>query len=151
MKIKLTEGQLRRLHNITEGADNRYNSLVKLDFTVLGGRDVTGLDINDIPSLEVRVSYDIDIEARSWGIKGISLFGISGPDTVDLEVEVFTNEDGDYETKTFPLKLDWETLRVETETGRGVVTIDDVIEVSLVFDQERGFLVKEMVANVFSL
>lgn len=151
MKIKLTEGQIRRLHNITEGKENKYNSLVKLDFSFLGDSKVTGYDISDIASIEVRVGYDIEIEARSWGLKSVDLFGITGPSDIDMEVEIGINGDGDYETKIFPLKLDWENAKIEKQSGKGVVTIDNVIDVWLGWEEQSGFFVKEMTITVYSL
>lgn len=157
MKIKLTEGQVQRLKHISEGLEDRYNTQVKVIF--LTSKDLNfPYEINDINSTNTRLSFDIDVEYKSWGIKGISLYNIQGPETIEAEIEYYGEDygkndyDDDLRTATVPVKLDWENaLRVETESGSGQVTIDNEIEITLAGNTETGFYAREIQVLTYTL
>lgn len=157
MKIKLTEGQVQRLKHISEGLDDKYNTQVNVTFNT--SKDFNfPYEINDINSTITRVSFDIDVEYKSWGIKGISLYNIQGPETIEAEIEYYGEDygkndyDDDLRTATIPVKLDWENaLRVETESGSGQVTIDNDIEITLAGNSETGFYAREIQVLTYTL
>jgi len=155
MKIKLTEGQVQRLKHISEGQEDKYNTQVNVSF--ITSKDFNfPYEINDIISTNTRVSFDIDVEYKSWGIKGISLYNIQGPEAIEAEIEFYgenyNENDDDLRTATIPVKLDWENvLKVENESGTGLVTIDNDIEITLAGNSETGFYAREIQVITYTL
>lgn len=151
MKIKLTEGQMQRLKHISEGLEDKYNTQVNVSF--ITSKDFNfPYEINDIISTNTRVSFDIDVEYKSWGIKGISLYNIQGPETIEAEIEFYGENDDDIRTTTIPVKLDWENaLKVETESGTGLVTIDNDVEITLAGNSDTGFYAREIQLITYTL
>ena len=150
MKLKITEGQLERIKSqITEQGGNRYNREVNVTFN--GYRaNYKGHEINDILSTRVRLSYDIEIEGRSWGIKDINLGGITGPSELAVEVEYFVDNDNT-NTVTLPMKINWGLAVREVETEKGVFTVGDDVEIELVNDAEGNLMIKEIKVVIYSL
>lgn len=150
MKLRITEGQLERIKSqINEQGGDRYNREVNVTFN--GYRaNYKGKEINDILPTKVRLSYDIEIEGRSWGIKDISLNGIMGPTELEAEIEYFIDEDNT-ETVTLPIKLNWDAVVREEEKGMGVITVGDDVEIELVNDSEGNLMIKEIRVTVYSL
>lgn len=148
MKIKITEGQLERIkHQIKEGVSDKYNREVNLNFN--GYRaNYKGYEINDILSYKVRLSYDIEIEGRSWGIKDISLSNISGPSEVEVEIEYYIDDDNT-ETVTVPMQINWEMVVKEEEKGMGGVSVGDDVDIELVNDTEGNLVIKEIRVTVY--
>jgi len=148
MRVRLTEGQLERIKSITEGNDNRYNSEVKVSFYY---PNVTykGNEINDIVGDTMRLSYDIEIDGRSWGIKSISLYAISGPTDYRAEVEHYVS-DFDSEIEVVSLQLDWSKLEINKQDGDGMVTIGDTLEITLANDSNGNIVVASMSLDVYT-
>ena len=148
MRIRLTESQIERIKSITEGNDDRYNRGVKVKFY---HSNVTykGQEINDIVGDAMRLSYDIDIEARSWGIKSISLYGVTGPSDYKMEVEFYISE-FDTNIETIGIKLDWSKLEVNKDSSQEMVTIGDTLEITLANDADGNIFVRSMTLDVFA-
>jgi len=153
MKIKITEGQLQRLKHLSEGMDDTYNTQVNVSFST--GNDFKfPYEINDIVPTKMRVSFDIDVEYKSWGIRGISLYNIKGPEVIEAEIEYYADNenDEDIRTETINIKLDWENaIKVENESGSGLVTVNDDIEIVLGGSNESGFFASEIQVITFTL
>ena len=149
MRIRLTEGQLQRIKNISEGYDNRYNKEVKLKFNY---HNVTykGYEINDVSDNNIRVSYDIEIDARSWGIKSISLYSITGPDEIEIEVDYFVDENNT-DIVTIPLKLDWSKAETNKITETSIITVGEEIEVYLKNDENGNIFVESINIEIYTL
>jgi len=147
MKLIITESQLKRLKSrLTEQVDNRYSREVVLSFSTYRAT-YKGNEISEIPTIKATVYYDIEIEARSWGIKDISLYGITGPTEVDIEVYYYVNDNED--VITLPISLDWAMINVEENTGSGQVTIGNEVEVVMVNDSNGNLVVKEIILEVY--
>jgi len=150
MKLRITEGQLERIKSqITEQGGNRYNREVNVTFNAYNAT-YKGKEINDILPMKVRLSYNIDIEGRSWGIKGISLYGITGPSEIEAEIEYFIDDDNT-DTVTIPMKLNWELAVTEIEKGMGGFSVGDEVEIELVNDAEGNLVIKEIKVPVYYL
>jgi hypothetical protein len=150
MKLRITEGQLERIKSqITEQGGNRYNREVNVTFNPYRAT-YKGNEINDVSPTRVRLSYDIEVEGRSWGIKGVSLSGIMGPKELEAEVEYFIDNDNT-DTITLPMKLNWGMMVTEEEKGMGVITVGDDVEIELVNDSEGNLMVKEIKVTVYTL
>ena len=150
MKIKLTEGQIQRLRHISEGLEDKYNRNVNVRFNT-GKEFKFPYDINDIISTKMRVSFDIDVEYKSWGINGVNLNNIVGHEAIEAEIEYYgpnfgkNDFDDDIRTETISVKLDWKkALKVETESGTGEVTMGTDVEIVIAGNSETGFYASEI-------
>ena len=148
MRIRLTESQIERIKSITEGNDDRYNREVKVK-SYHSNVTYKGQEINDIVGDAMRLSYDIDIEARSWGIKSISLYGVTGPSDYQMEDEFYISE-FDTNTETIGVKLDWSRLEINKDSSQGIVTIGDTLEINLANDSDGNIFVRSMTLDVFA-
>ena len=147
MKLIITESQLKRLKSrLTEQVDNKYSTEVELSFSTYLAT-YKGNEINYIQPMKATVYYDIEIEARSWGIKDISLYGITGPTEVDIDVYYYVN-DNDEDVITLPISLDWDMITVEEKTGTGQVSIEKVIDIEMTNDANGNLIVKEIIVKV---
>ena len=130
-KILVTENQMDQLRkNAQQEDERRYRRSVTVDAESYGV-SYKGMEINDISAgYEMTLTYLIEQEHRSWGIKDISLYSIQGPESLQVEIEYYIDDDN-VETETVDLPVDWSKVETDTETGRGVVTIGDTLIVSL--------------------
>ncbi len=155
MKLRITESQLERLRSkITEEVSpNEYSRVIKPSFNTydleIDGHEVEAIDCGDI-----RLTFSIGLEQRSWGIKGIDLGNIQGPSEVEAEFTYYaTDEEGDYvaQDKTMVIYFDWSTANIETSDKSGVVTIDDDVEISLRKAENGNFIATEINITVYTL
>jgi hypothetical protein len=150
MRIKITEGQLEMIKSsLNEATSNKYNKDVNVSFNSYGLK-YKGNDIDYIEPVKIRLFYDIEIDGRSWGIKDISLYSVEGPEELETEISFFvTNEDTNSEI--IKLNVNWDNVELELENGRGIITIDDAVEVDLANDNEGNLMVKLAKITVFTL
>jgi hypothetical protein len=150
-KIILTEDQMDLLRKNTQREDERrYRRDVKIDvesYRVM----YKGMEINDITAgYEPTLTYLIEQEHRSWGIKDISLYDIKGPEAIEIEVEYFIDDDNT-ETETLTLPVDWSNIETDTQTGNGVVTIGDTLVVSLKNNESGEIVIDSLHLEVYNL
>jgi hypothetical protein len=151
MRIKITESQLERIKSsLTEGPSDKYNKIVNIKFNAYGDVKFNGMEINDISDVKIRLYYTIEIDARSWGIKDISLYSIDGPEEIETEIDFYVDEDN---TNTQPIKfkLNWDAVELEEESEAGIVSIADDVEVELVNDNQGNLVVKSIKVVVYTL
>jgi hypothetical protein len=158
-KIILTEKQIKEItkaiaqEEIQMSEENeaykRYSMRcnVQLDYH---NKTYKGAEINDIYASEIELTYDIDIEARSWGIKNISLYDIQGPSEIELEVDYYPNGD-DSETETITIPLNWENIQTDEEEGEGVVTVGKDVTLTLENDENGNLVCNQINVTVYTL
>lgn len=149
-KIVLTENQLNTVKkHISESAvgNERYGREVSVSVRAYGAK-INGQDIDWVECSNIKVSYLIEMEHRSWGIKDISLYSIQGPSELELTVTPQV-EDGEDIEITVP--INWENIEKETQEGEGVITIGNEIEVTLGNDENGEIIVKSIVVPVYTL
>lgn len=155
-KIVISESQFNKLKNqIMENTDYRYSRPVEIDF-YYSNVSFKGYEIDGITSNEgVRLNFLIDMEVRSWGVKGISLYGINGPDTLNIRVDYYGENSNDTRWETdsedITIKLDWDKLETDERSGEGAVTIGDTLQIQLVNDENGNIVVKGMNIDTFTL
>ena len=151
MKLKLTESQFDRLKaNLSEsGDDNSYSREVRVSINYYGGVSYKGMEINDILSANVKLSYTIEIDARSWGIKDISLYNITGPSEIQAEVEYFVDNDNT-SNDMVTLQIDWSKLTTD-KNNNGLISVGDELEISLQNDENGNLFVNDLNIEVYSL
>ena len=150
-KLIITESQAKRLglikeNLVKEGVSDTYSRQVKMTY-YYHGVTLKGHEIDDIMNSTITVRFNIEIDAREWGIKDISLYGITGPEAVELEVTYWANPEEQKEA-VVPIRLNWEMARKEGNGNSGVVTVNDEIEVTLANDAEGNLIVKDILVPV---
>ena len=99
--------------------DSNYENTVKVYTNLADG--IQG----DVDTVKVSVPFTIDIEARSWGIKGISL-ALSETIKVDAVMTLYPeNDEDDDEEKDLTYEVNLSEL-TQDQTSGGVVTIGDM-------------------------
>lgn len=152
MKIKLTESQLERLKtNLSEGSvDDTYSREVKVALNHYPNTTYKGMEINDMVAAPIRVTFLIDMDIKSWGVRGISLYNITGPSEIEVEINFYLNDDEtDDVVITFP--LDWSKLTTNSYGGEGVITVGEEIEINLKNDEQGNLFVSDLEIEVHSL
>lgn len=132
-KIKITESQFERLKpRLTEvGNDNAYRMTAKVSF-VKNGEILPGKEISNIVSEPITISYFIDLDYKSWGIRGANIYGFKGPSQINVNVEYF---DGDNDSSIeLPLVLNWDNVKENIEKGAGVIGLGQEIEIYIFMD-----------------
>ena len=143
MKLRITETQLNTIKkSLNEGVDNQYSREVRVSYDYRGVT-VNGVQIEDILDSTVTLRFNIELEGRSWGIKDISLNSITGPSEVYGERE-------DLMDANATIQLDWDRAAIDKQSGHGVITVGDEIEITLVNDQNGGIVVKSIEIPVYS-
>jgi len=149
-KIVLTENQLKMVKKqVTEGAigNERYGRDVSVSVGTYGAK-INGEDIDWAVCSDMKVTYLIEMEHRSWGIKGISLYSIQGPSEIELTI---TPQVEDADDIDITVQLNWENVEEETQEGEGVITIGNEIEVSLGNDENGNIIVTSIHVPVYTL
>lgn len=134
---------------VTEGAigNERYGRDVSVSVGTYGAK-INGNDIDWAVCSDMKVTYLIEMEHRSWGIKGISLYSIQGPSEIELTI---TPQVEDADDIDITVQLNWENVEEETQEGEGVITIGNEIEVSLGNDENGNIIVTSIHVPVYTL
>lgn len=152
-KIILTENQVLMVkkHVINESEENRYRRKVKVDIGVNHEQRYKGFEIDYVTpyTSEIEVSYLIEQEHRSWGIKGISLYNIKGPSEIVAEITYYPDDSNDTMTDEITIPLDWENLSTD-EVSNGLITVGDELDITL-YISENGEYSVEMSIDVYTL
>ena len=149
-KIVLTENQLNMVKkHITESAvgGERYEREVSVYVQTYGVK-INGEDIDWAVCPNMKVTYLIDMEHRSWGIKGISLYSIQGPSEIELTITPQVEDGEDVEIR---VPLNWENVEEDTQEGEGVITIGDEISLVLGNDENGNIMVDTIQIPVYTL
>ena len=127
--------------------NERYERQVSVDVNTYGVT-INGEEIDWVTCSNMRLTYLIEMEHRSWGIKGISLYSIQGPSEIELTI---TPQVEDAEDIYITVPLSWENIEQETQEGEGVITIGNEIDINLGNDESGGIIVKSIHVPVYGL
>ncbi len=135
--------------HVTESAvgNERYGREVSVSVGTYGAK-INGEDIDWAVCSNMKVTYLIEMEHRSWGIKGISLYSIQGPSEIELTI---TPQVDDADDIDITVPLNWDNVEEETQEGEGVITIGNEIEVSLGNDESGNLIVSSIHVPVYTL
>lgn len=150
-KLLITENQYKHIKNyVNEEVDgNTFKSEVKIDINYRG--KISHL-VEDISAPNINLSFLIDTEYRSWGIKSISLYNIQGPSEIEIEVTHYTSDnDEDPQTKVVLLKLNWDISKIEEENGMGRIGIGDEITIDITENENNDLICTQITIPVNSL
>jgi len=149
MKLRITESQLNTIKkSLNEGVDNQYSREVRVSYHYRGVT-VNGVQIEDILDSTVTLRFNIELEGRSWGIRDININSITGPSEIDLELQVYGEREELMDANT-TIQLDWDSADIDKQSGHGVITVGDEVEITLVNDQNGGIMVKSIEIPVYS-
>lgn len=155
-KLVITENQYKNLQKmINEEANNRYERKVEVSVGTTGQYRYENMILDEVTTYynEMRLTYLIEQEHRSWGIKNISLYDIQGYDDIEVELHLYpedSNDPNDAVIKEVKIPLDWSKLNVDTNEGEGVVTIGNRLDIVIHLQQDGTFL-PEMSIDVYTL
>lgn len=157
-KFVFTESQMDKIQKnlINESIidTQRYSVDCVFEFNYYG-LTFKGNEIDDILSdIKNEVSFFIDMDIRSWGVKNISILGFSGPKSLDLEISYYQpTEEDEFNSvrETIEVPLDWENVEINEENGSGMVTMDRNVTVNLMQTEDGGIAVKNIELTVYTL
>lgn len=148
-KFIFTENQLKmaktQMHEDIN--NNRFERKVRTDIETYGVK-VNGQDIDWAVSNELNLSYLIEMEYRSWGVKDVSLYDIQGPSEIEIEV---TPQVEDAEDIILTLSYDWSNVERETETDRGVISIGSEITIKLGNNENGDIIIESIRVPVYGV
>ena len=149
-KIVLTESQLNMVksHINEESGMNRYNTKVSVDIDKYNAT-FNGLRIDDANIEDMSVSFSIDMSHKSWGIKDIGVYNITGPSEIDLYVTP-QDDEGNEREEIVSLQLNWENIETEEEHN-GLITVGDSITIELGNDEQGNIIVSKMTVPVYTI
>jgi hypothetical protein len=148
-KFIFTENQLNMIKKqLDETIDNnRYGKKVRTDIETYGVT-INGNDIDWAVSGELNVSYLIEMEHRSWGVKDVSLYDIEGPSEIEIEI---TPQVEDAEDVILTLSYDWNNVEREVETGMGVISIGSEITIKLGNNENGDVIIQSIHVPVYTI
>lgn len=165
-KIKLSEKQMKMISEfvlnetdsteevVNESLDNdRYVQECTVDFNFGSDLKFEGNEVSDIESIDMKVTFLIEVEHKSWGIKSIYLYDIQGPEEIDIYLDVYEEGDDDFNPteKTSTLKLEWGGVDIEDNSGQGMIGIDRNVEIDLENDSEGNIIVSKIIVQSFTI
>lgn len=145
-KFIFTESQVEKIKKSLDedypGTDNNYkvgDCNISLYYSKVTYK---GQEINDISAPQINFTFDIDMDIKSYGIRGISVYNPSGPSEIELEISYFVNgDDEDEDIVTIP--LDWENVN-EDDGSIGWIGYDNEIDINLKNDENGNIVVDSM-------
>ena len=149
MKITLTEQQVDMIQNhINEQNEERYR--VILPVSVYAPRvTYMGNEINYISSSKIPITFDIDLEIRSWGIKTANIYAIKGDEQIEFEISYY-NDNDDEQDEQIRIPVDWNNVVIKKNETSGSITITDPIEIELMNEESGNILIKSIEVYVNS-
>jgi hypothetical protein len=148
-KLILTETQANKLIKKVIGEkypdSDRFHIMVNCDF-LYHGVTYKGGEIASIGQIQFPVTYDVDVEYRSYGVKGISVYNIQGPQAIDVEIDYYPpGGSDDYIEDMFKLELDWDELVVTSQnTSLGYFGVDQDLVIILSNDEQGNIIAKSI-------
>lgn len=135
---------------LEEGVSDRYSNDVKVSINAYRAT-INGNEIDWVDAASIKLSYAIDIEARSWGIKSISLYAIEGPSEIELQISYYPQGSDDPQEAMVTLPLNWENVNKEEESGSGLITVGDEIEIELANNEKGELYASAITVPVYTL
>ena len=118
-----------------------YERKVKAEISYYGST-FNGKKIDHISDTNIDVRFRIYMDGRSWGIKDLSLYDITGPNEIELQIAYYPDDNdelADSVDETIFVKLDWSKAEIEETVNQGVLTVESV-EIEVSNDPEGGMI-----------
>ena len=133
----------------------KYTQKVILDINFSGdfykGKEYQIIDVDDVDSkLTMDLTYDIYIDHKSWGIKGIDVFNISGPKEFELPLYlVDKNSEDTFESVIIP--INWDNVSINKESSKGIIALGKNVDINLKNDSKGNLLVADIEVTVYTI
>jgi hypothetical protein len=145
---------LKKEREVTEGAtsdnDSKYRMECKVDLDH-AGLSFLGNQVDDIITNNINVTFDIDMDGREWGIKGISVYNVKGPSELDLTVTYYPQGSDDNVDEDVTVALNWDDVEFEEMDNLGYIGIGRDIIISLKNDENGSFMVDKITVERTSI
>lgn len=147
-KIVITETQLKKLtKNLKEdiSSDNTYRVECDVDVDYYHvnkeykGGELEGIEANGT----MKITYFIDMESRSYGIKSISPYAPKGPSEIELTI---TYQDPNGENSwntledTITIPLDWGDVEQEDSHSISYIGYENLVTIILKSDEQGNIV-----------
>lgn len=162
-KIVLTTEQMDKINEyvsaeettqkeINEGInDDRYEMKCKIDFNYPSTLTYKGQEIEDIGyGLEYTLSFRIDQEHRTSGIKSISVYDVQGPEELDVEVVFYPEGSEDPTEEYIQIMVDWDSTDYDHRSPQGWIGIDEDVEMELANDSDGNIIAESINVITYS-
>lgn len=151
-KIILTESQLKALaKNLNEDSMNgKYRMECEVDVNYFGAK-YKGLEIDDITTSNMTLTFDIDMEGRSWGIKDISVYNVQGPSEIEVEVVYYPEEGEDSVDETITIPINWENVDMQKDDELSYIGIGRDIQIDLTNNESGELVFDGVIVNYNSI
>lgn len=155
-KLILTENQIKKLTDnvINENLyGDKFGTKVYCTFHYYDLK-YKGNVVEDILPIELHLTFDIDIEYRRMGIKGITVYNIDGPKTIEAEIEFYPNSEDDYNlsSEIVELEVNWgEEVNSSNDESLVYFGVSPDVEIELSNDNEGNVVIKEVKVLVRNL
>lgn len=151
-KIILTEEQTQKLMtnviNEKYPDEDQFYEQVTCDFSYHGAK-FKGGEINDILKPQFTITYNIDVDYRSYGIKEISVYNIQGPNEIEAEIQYYPPDSDDYVEDILKLRLNWDNMVVTNEDqNMGYIGVHQDIEIELINDEQGNLVAKSIIVTL---
>ena len=113
------------LDTLNESNEDKYIVHLKptLDYS---GVTYQGYEINEISyNGNISIHFNIEVDYKAWGIRGISIYNFQGQDTIDFEVNYYLDEDNAVDVD-ITLPLNWSKIIEDKEDGGGQYTVTNI-------------------------
>jgi hypothetical protein len=148
---QVTNEQTRSIHDLIHSDPDIHTVEIRKCNFYYHNLKYKGQEIDDVNlGWKFDLKYRVDVEWRSYGIKGISVYDFRGPDKMDLTISYYSPEDpenmGDTIDETIELPVNWDAVVVTEEDDElGYYGVDNNdVEVHLINDQQGNIIIKSI-------
>lgn len=125
------------LEKLNEQLDESYRSDITINAYVDGLKAGEGVTVSDEKQ---QLTYDIEVEHRSWGIKDIN---VTPRGIIEFSVEILDVDDNVVDE--IPVRIDFDTMDYNIDWQKGSGYAPDTLDIRLARDGK----IKEITLNFF--
>jgi hypothetical protein len=125
-----------KTNRFEKGYDDRYRVECEVEIDSYG-LNFNGKEIDYITAPKITMYFNIDIEARSWGIKDVMVYNPHGPNQIELEVIYYEDEDTQKDD-VITIPLNWDDAQMEDADNMSYFGFDNLITIRLKNDEQGG-------------
>jgi len=151
-KIVLNELQARKLMGdiINEQHEQSFVQEVKF-YIYYHNVKYNGYEVDDITCNNASVKFLIELEYRTYGIKGATITIIGGTTDIELNIVYFDPNIDDTKEEILPLKINWDEVKTEKDDTIGWIGIGDEVTLELMNDETGNIIIKEILVPINSI